>query len=129
MVSTSASAVSTPPVLPVFDPERRRVIVGEDVRQVTPRTWQVIMFLVSRLGRLVTREALYSELWPAHYLDQPDPQGLRVQILYARRILAGSGYRIVTVYDGGWICEAVPQPTSARRELVHDGPPHAQAAA
>ncbi|HEX3884764.1 MAG TPA: helix-turn-helix domain-containing protein [Stellaceae bacterium] len=129
-MATSADAVIVPSIAPVFDTDRHLVVVGEDARAVQPRTWQLITFLVARLGRLVTRDALYAEFWPAHYRDAPDPQGLKVQIFYARRILAGSSYRIVTVYDTGWICEPIPERTaSPRREVIYDGRPHAQAAA
>lgn len=94
---------------PAFDLDRRMIRLDSGAREVMPRTWQVILFLAARIGRLVRRDTLYDELWPAHLLDTPDPKGLDVQIHYARQALEGSHYRIVTIRDAGWILEATPE--------------------
>jgi DNA-binding winged helix-turn-helix (wHTH) protein len=85
---------------------------GSDTRRVSGSRWLILMLLRRHEGRLVSYDALLTEMARASFAA-PDRNLLGVQLHRLRRDLAGSGYTIVTVRGEGVVLEAQRQPRRA----------------
>ena len=55
----------------ILDPDDRSVFNGETVTHLPPKDYDVLDYLVSNKGHLVTRKELYEQLWQAQgYMDE-----------------------------------------------------------
>jgi two-component system KDP operon response regulator KdpE len=72
----------------VIDRERFRVLKnGEEVR-LTPKEFELLLYLAQRPGRVLTHRAILRAIWGAHAVDQPEH--LRVLIGALRRKIEAS---------------------------------------
>ena len=63
----------------------RRCDSGDDERiMLPPKAYGVLHYLMERAGRLVTQDELLDAVWPDTHIQ---PEGLKSQILYIRRVL------------------------------------------
>lgn len=53
-----------------LDGTERRLSDGEQAIQLTPKAFDVLLFLVERAGHLVSKEALMSAIWPDSYVEE-----------------------------------------------------------
>ncbi len=56
----------------VIDRERHRVIRGEDEIRLTPKEFELFLFLAQRPGRVVTHRTILKAIWGPHAADQPE---------------------------------------------------------
>jgi two-component system KDP operon response regulator KdpE len=67
----------------VIDRDRRRVIRrGEEIR-LTPKEFELLVFLAQRAGRVLTHRAILKAIWGPHAVDQPEH--LRVLVASLRK--------------------------------------------
>lgn len=90
----------------VFDEPNHRIIVADESRYVRPRDWQILAILRERQGVPVGVEAFYQLIWEAETDDPPFvEQNIRVHVCRLRQLLAGSGWRITTLWGFGYKLE------------------------
>lgn len=83
-----------------LQPSERRLLASGVPVSVEPRAFDVLVALVERAGHLVTKEELFSRVWPKLIVEESN---LHVQVSALRRILepaaiatvGGQGYRFV----------------------------------
>ena len=90
----SASIAIPAAVMPRFHPFRvdtvnqclwRRRDSGDEERiLLPPKAYGVLRHLIEHAGRLVTQDELLDAVWPGRFIQ---PEGLKSQILYIRRVL------------------------------------------
>jgi two-component system, OmpR family, KDP operon response regulator KdpE len=68
-----------------IDLDRRRVIRGQDELRLTPKEFELLIFLAQHPGRVLTHRTLLRAIWGPHAVDQPEH--LRVLIASLRRKL------------------------------------------
>jgi len=74
-------------------------------RHAPPILRRMFKLLWSRRGDVVARESMMQVLYSLRN-DPPDAKGLDVNIWRLRRLLRGSGLRILTAWGQGWQLEA-----------------------
>ena len=88
-----------------LQPGERRLLAGGEAVVVGPRAFDLLVALVQRAGRLVTKEELLDRVWPKLVVEE---NNLQVQVSALRKILGqeaiatvpGRGYRFtVTLTD------------------------------
>jgi DNA-binding response OmpR family regulator len=89
----------------VFDRERHSVIVEQQFRTVGTVPWEALELLWRHRTRIVRHRELYDWLY-GEKLEPPFDNVVKVHILQLRRALAGSPYRIKTVYGEGYRLES-----------------------
>src|ERR1051326_7327675 len=57
---------------------------GEERASITPKTFDVLRYLIEHADRLVTQDELLEALWPDTYVN---PEGIRKYILEIRKVL------------------------------------------
>ena len=67
------------------DVDRRRVVRGVEELKLTPKEFELLVFLAQQPGRVRTRRAILNAIWGAGALDQPEH--LRVLVNSLRRKL------------------------------------------
>ena len=67
-----------------LDQENHSLFRGEERLQITPKSFDVLCYLVGKAGSLVTQDELLEALWPKTYVN---PEVLRKYILEIRRVL------------------------------------------
>jgi TolB-like protein/DNA-binding winged helix-turn-helix (wHTH) protein/Tfp pilus assembly protein PilF len=67
-----------------LDPENHCLWRGEERLQITPKSFDVLRYMVEKAGSLVTQEELLEALWPNTFVN---PEVLRKYILEIRRVL------------------------------------------
>ncbi len=100
------SPLSLPGLL--VDPARRLVEVeGEEV-PMTPKEFDLLLFLGRHAGRVFTREQILNEVWGYDFLG--DSRTVDVHVKRLRRKIEGEGrpWRIATVWGVGYKFEADP---------------------
>jgi DNA-binding winged helix-turn-helix (wHTH) protein/TolB-like protein len=81
-----------------LQPSERRLLAAGELAVVEPRAFDVLVALVERAGHLVTKEELFSLVWPHLVVEE---NNLQVQVSALRKILgpaaiatvSGQGYR------------------------------------
>jgi two-component system, OmpR family, KDP operon response regulator KdpE len=68
-----------------IDLDRRRVIRGEDELRLTPKEFELLIFLAQHPGRVLTHRTILRAIWGPHAVDQPEH--LRVLVASLRRKL------------------------------------------
>jgi two-component system KDP operon response regulator KdpE len=68
-----------------IDVERRRVTRNDDELRLTPKEFELLVFLAQRPGRVLTHRVLLKAIWGPNAVDQPEH--LRVLIASLRRKL------------------------------------------
>jgi len=85
-----------------LDPENHSLWRGEERLQITPKSFDVLAYLVAKAGSLVSQGELLEALWPETYVN---PEVLRKYILEIRRVLGddpGNPVFIETVTKRGY---------------------------
>ena len=93
--ATRSGSIAAPmPIVRKFHPFRLDTInqclwrqrdSGDDERLLLPpKAYGVLLYLIEHAGRLVTQDELLDAVWPGRFIQ---PEGLKSQILYIRRIL------------------------------------------
>jgi len=88
-----------------LQPRERRLLRGGDAVGLGPRAFDVLICLVERAGHLVTKEELFTRVWPKVVVDD---SALQVQVSSLRKILgpdviatvSGQGYRFLLEVAG-----------------------------
>ena len=88
-----------------LQPRERRLLKAGNTVSLGPRAFDVLICLVERAGHLVTKEQLFSHVWPKVVVDD---SALQAQISSLRKILgsdviatiSGQGYRFVLEVSG-----------------------------
>jgi DNA-binding winged helix-turn-helix (wHTH) protein/TolB-like protein len=101
-----------------LQPSERRLLAAGQPAVVEPRAFDVLVALVERTGHLVTKEELFSLVWPHLVVEE---NNLQVQISALRKILgpaaiatvSGQGYRF-TMDLTRQIVDSVPPVTAAK---------------
>jgi two-component system KDP operon response regulator KdpE len=68
-----------------IDLDRRRVIRGDDELRLTPKEFELLIFLAQHPGRVLTHRTILRAIWGPHAVDQPEH--LRVLVASLRRKL------------------------------------------
>ena len=66
-----------------IDVDRRRVTRGEEAIRLTPKEFDLLVFLAQHAGRVLTHRTLLKAIWGPNAVDQPEP--LRVLVNALRR--------------------------------------------
>ncbi len=101
-VEDKATSISAGPV--VIDTERHEVRVRETIVELPPKEFALLEVLVRRVGKLMTREALISQVWGEDYYGDTRTLDVHVKRLRAKieedprnpahlRTVRGLGYR------------------------------------
>jgi TolB-like protein len=108
-----------------LDPISRQLLREGRAVQLTSKTFDVLLFLVSRRGQLVHREELLKSAWPGHYMDESN---LTVTISKLRKLL-GESYQsrnyIETVSGRGYRFTARVRELSSEEARAVEGLPRA----
>jgi two-component system response regulator RegX3 len=86
-----------------LDPDRHEVLIGGHLKAFTRKEFELLELLLSRKGRLLTREFLIGEVWGADYVG--DTKTLDVHIKRLRQKIEGDPHKpshIVTVRGLGY---------------------------
>jgi two-component system KDP operon response regulator KdpE len=67
----------------VIDFDKRRVVRDGDEIRLTPKEFDLLVYLVRHAGRVLTNKAILRAIWGAHTVDQPEH--LRVLVNAVRR--------------------------------------------
>jgi two-component system KDP operon response regulator KdpE len=81
--TTSAGPITRGDV--TIDLDRRRVVRGDDELRLTPKEFELLLFLAQRPGRVLTHRTILRAIWGPHAVDQPEY--LRVLVASLRRKL------------------------------------------
>jgi DNA-binding response OmpR family regulator len=86
----------------MIDSERTLAQVNDRTLDLTPKEWQLLLFLVRHAQRPAPRSEVVGLVWDGH--EEPDPHVLDVHISHLRRKLAaaGSAIQIVTRRGAGY---------------------------
>jgi DNA-binding winged helix-turn-helix (wHTH) protein/tetratricopeptide (TPR) repeat protein len=63
---------------------RQRDSADDERLLLPPKAYGVLLYLIEHAGRLVTQDELLDAVWPGRFIQ---PEGLKSQILYIRRVL------------------------------------------
>lgn len=75
---------------------------GWDAYGFTPKELRIAQFLHSKLGKIVSHEAIMGALYFDKMGDEPDRDVLKVFMVRVRRKLEGSEFSILTEHGFGW---------------------------
>jgi two-component system, OmpR family, KDP operon response regulator KdpE len=67
----------------VVDFDKRRVLRNGDEIRLTPKEFELLVYLARHAGRVLTHKALLREIWGPHFVDQPEH--LRVLVNAVRK--------------------------------------------
>jgi DNA-binding winged helix-turn-helix (wHTH) protein/TolB-like protein len=104
-----------------LQPSERRLLAAGVPAVVDPRAFDVLIALVERAGHLVTKEELFSLVWPRLVVEE---NNLQVQVSALRKILgpaaiatvSGQGYRF-TLEVSREVMDAAPPAIAAKSHL------------
>jgi len=108
----------------LLDPGERLLLRGSTPVPLTPRSFDTLLCLVSRAGRLVTKEELMQTVWPGTFVTEANLTNAIVSLRKivgrdAIRTVSKHGYRFELPVEGE---PGIPQPTyqlfSRARELT-----------
>jgi DNA-binding winged helix-turn-helix (wHTH) protein/tetratricopeptide (TPR) repeat protein len=83
----------------VLDPSRRTLECRESQVALNPKTFDLLLYLVSHAGRVATKEELLTALWPDSFVEE---QNLSQHVFLLRKALAENrlGERLVITVPG-----------------------------
>jgi two-component system KDP operon response regulator KdpE len=85
----------------MIDRERFRVLRGGDELRLTPKEFELLLYLAQRPGRVLTHRAILRAIWGAHAVDQPEH--LRVLVGALRRKLEHSPSSPTYILTEPWV--------------------------
>ena len=83
------------------DRDRRRVVRGEEEIRLTPKEFELLLFLMQHAGRVLTHRAILKAIWGPHSVDQPEH--LRVLIGSLRKKIETDPARPQLIVTEPWV--------------------------
>jgi two-component system KDP operon response regulator KdpE len=84
-----------------IDRERRRVLRGTDEIRLTPKEFELLVFLAQHPGRVLTHRVILKAVWGPHAVDQPEH--LRVLIGALRKKIEVDPARPAHIITEPWV--------------------------
>jgi predicted ATPase/DNA-binding winged helix-turn-helix (wHTH) protein len=112
-------------------PELRQLYLEGRPLRVGARAFDILEVLINASGRLVSKEALFQQVWPETVVEESN---LQVHISALRKLLGedkdliktipGRGYRLIRTHDAGISTDAAPAdpPRLDERSAAHNVP-------
>jgi two-component system KDP operon response regulator KdpE len=85
----------------VIDRERRRVLISGDEIRLTPKEFELLVFLAQHPGRVMTHRVILKAVWGPHAMDQPEH--LRVLVASLRKKIEPDPARPIYVMTEPWV--------------------------
>jgi two-component system KDP operon response regulator KdpE len=85
----------------IVDPDRHRVTRGSDELRLTPKEFELLVFLAQHPGRVLTHRAILKAIWGPNAVDQPEH--LRVLVNSLRRKLERDPARPYYIVTEPWV--------------------------
>jgi two-component system KDP operon response regulator KdpE len=83
------------------DRDRRRVVRGDEEIRLTPKEFELLLFLMQHAGRVLTHRAILKAIWGPHSVDQPEH--LRVLIGSLRKKIEADPARPHFIVTEPWV--------------------------
>jgi len=83
------------------DRDRRRVVRGDEEIRLTPKEFELLLFLMQHAGRVLTHRAILKAIWGPHSVDQPEH--LRVLIGSLRKKIEADPARPELIVTEPWV--------------------------
>ena len=83
------------------DRDRRRVVRGDEEIRLTPKEFELLLFLMQHAGRVLTHRAILKAIWGPHSVDQPEH--LRVLIGSLRKKIETDPARPHFIVTEPWV--------------------------
>jgi two-component system KDP operon response regulator KdpE len=83
------------------DRDRRRVVRGDEEIRLTPKEFELLLFLMQHAGRVLTHRAILKAIWGPHSVDQPEH--LRVLIGSLRKKIETDPARPQLIVTEPWV--------------------------
>ena len=83
------------------DRDRRRVVRGDEEIRLTPKEFDLLLFLMQHAGRVLTHRAILKAIWGPHSVDQPEH--LRVLIGSLRKKIETDPARPHFIVTEPWV--------------------------
>jgi two-component system KDP operon response regulator KdpE len=99
----SPSAIDGPVVAGAMtiDRDRRRVLIGDEEIRLTPKEFDLLLFLAQHAGRVLTHKVILNAIWGPHAVDQPEH--LRVLIASLRKKIERDPARPRFIVTEPWV--------------------------
>lgn len=94
----------------VIDRDRRRVLRGEEEIRLTPKEFELLVFLAQHPGRVLTHRAILKAIWGPHAVDQPEH--LRVLVGSLRKKIEPDPARPHYVVTEPWVGYRFEEPNT-----------------
>ena len=102
---TEQSATTAPPTIVagdlVIDRDRHRVVRGDVEIRLTPKEFELLVFLAQQSGRVLTHRAILKAIWGPHSVDQPEH--LRVLVGALRKKIEPDPSRPQYILTEPWV--------------------------
>jgi two-component system KDP operon response regulator KdpE len=85
----------------VIDRDRNRVVLGDREVRLTPKEFELLLFMAQHPGRVLTHRVILKALWGPHAIDQPER--LRVLVASLRKKIETDPSRPVVVVTEPWV--------------------------
>jgi two-component system KDP operon response regulator KdpE len=85
----------------VIDRDRNRVVIGDREVRLTPKEFDLLLFMAQHPGRVLTHRVILKALWGPHAIDQPER--LRVLVASLRKKIETEPSRPVVVVTEPWV--------------------------
>jgi two-component system KDP operon response regulator KdpE len=85
----------------VIDRDRNRVVVGDREVRLTPKEFDLLLFMAQHPGRVLTHRVILKALWGPHAIDQPER--LRVLVASLRKKIETDPSRPTYVVTEPWV--------------------------
>src|SRR5437868_14031920 len=102
-----------------LQPRERRLLAGGEPTTIHPRAFDVLLTLVERAGRLVTKEELLDVVWPKLVVEE---NNLQAQVSFLRKTLGPAA--IATVHGRGYRFTLIPERVSPASSSSRSAPNH-----
>ena len=84
-----------------IDRDRRRVLRGDEEIRLTPKEFDLLLYMAQHPGRVLTHKALLNAIWGPHAVDQPEH--LRVLIAALRKKIEADPARPRYIVTEPWV--------------------------
>ena len=85
----------------VIDRDRNRVVLGDREVRLTPKEFELLLFMAQHPGRVLTHRVILKALWGPHAIDQPER--LRVLVASLRKKIETDPSRPAVVVTEPWV--------------------------
>ena len=85
----------------VIDRDRNRVVVSDREVRLTPKEFELLVFMAQHPGRVLTHRVILKALWGPHAIDQPER--LRVLVAALRKKIEADPSRPAYVVTEPWV--------------------------